>query len=282
MIAEVIVDIAHGATDRVFDYKTGDLAVSAGCRVSVPFAGRKIEGIVMALKEKSDLPEQKIKSVIEVLDDVPALTQESLNLAEYVSKRYFVTKAAALRLFLPAEMRKGRVSEKTVEFLSAASGYNGDSLPKAAKSQRACFSEVVKQGRVRAANLRSEFGASAVKSLIEKGYLISDRVKVSRLPYSEMLAKNKEVILTPAQQNAADRVFSGDKTVTLIHGVTGSGKTEVYLNLISRAIESGKTAIMLVPEISLTPQMLTQLRGRFNELCAILHSGLSAGERFDE
>ncbi|MDY4187317.1 MAG: primosomal protein N' [Candidatus Borkfalkiaceae bacterium] len=283
MIAEVIVDIAHSATDRVFDYKTGDLCVSAGCRVVVPFAGRKIEGIVISVKEKSDLPEQKLKSILEIADDVPALTEESLSLAYYISKRYFVTKAAALRLFLPSEMRKGRISEKTVEFLSAGGEtYTEESLPKAAKSQRACFAFVKQKGRARAAALRNDYGASAVKALLEKGYLISDRVRVSRLPYSEMLSKNKEATLTPAQQKAVDAVFSSDKTVTLIHGVTGSGKTEVYLNLISRAIESGKTAIMLVPEISLTPQMLTQLRGRFNELCAILHSGLSAGERFDE
>lgn len=283
MIAEVIVDIAHSATDRVFDYKTGDLCVSAGCRVVVPFAGRKIEGIVISVKEKSDLPEQKLKSILEIADDVPALTEESLSLAYYISERYFVTKAAALRLFLPSEMRKGRISEKTVEFLSAGGEtYTEESLPKAAKSQRACFAFVKQKGRVRAAALRNDYGASAVKALLEKGYLISDRVRVSRLPYSEMLAKNKEATLTPAQQKAVDTVFSSDKTVTLIHGVTGSGKTEVYLNLISRVIESGKTAIMLVPEISLTPQMLTQLRGRFNELCAILHSGLSAGERFDE
>lgn len=285
MIAEVIVDIAHGATDRVFDYKTGDLSdsISEGCRVLVPFAGRKIEGVVIRLKEKSSVPEEKIKSVLETLDDVPAMTKESLCLADYIAKRYFVTKAAALRLFLPSEMRKGRISEKTVEFLSASGGdYTEESLPKAAKSQRACLAAVKNEKRVRAASLRSEYGASAVKSLIDKGYLISDRVRVSRLPYSEMLAKNKEVTLNSAQQKAVETVFSTNKTVTLIHGVTGSGKTEVYLNLISRAIESGKTAIMLVPEISLTPQMLTQLRGRFNELCAILHSGLSAGERFDE
>lgn len=283
MIAEVIVDITHSVVDRVFDYSVGDLQIKEGCRVCVPFAGRKIEGVVIALKQTSSVPPEKLKKIISLQDDVPALTEETLSLAFFISKRYFVTKAAALRLFLPSEMRKGRVSEKTVEFLCASSeDYSEDNLPKAAKSQRGAYAKVKEAGRVRAAELRSEFGASAVKSLLEKGYLISDKVHVCRLPYSEMLSGGKTVTLTPAQQRAVSTVMQTEKTVTLIHGVTGSGKTEVYLNLIKSVIESGKTAIMLVPEISLTPQMLKQLRSRFNELCAILHSGLSAGERFDE
>ncbi len=283
MICEVIVDITHSVVDKVFDYNSGDLPITAGCRVCVPFAGRKIEGIVISLKQSSCLPPEKIKNVISILDEVPALTEEAIDLAFFISKRYFVTKAAALRLFLPAEMRKGRVSEKTVEFLSVGNPeYCESDLPKAAKSQRACFAFVKNGGKTRAAILRSEFGASAVKALLEKGYLISDKVHVCRLPYSEMLSGGKNVVLTPAQQNAVETVENSKKTVTLIHGVTGSGKTEVYLRLIQDVIQSGKTAIMLVPEISLTPQMLKQLRSRFNELCAILHSGLSAGERFDE
>ncbi len=283
MIAEVIVDITHSVVDKVFDYDIGELPITEGCRVCVPFAGRKIEGVVIALKNDTTVPPEKLKSAISVLDDVPALTKESLNLAFFIAERYFVTKASALRLFLPSEMRKGKVSEKTVEFLTVGGEeFSENDLPKAAKSQRACFNFVKNEGKTRAAKLRSEFGASAVKALLEKGYLVSDRVRVCRLPYSEMMSAASDVELKPAQKNAVETVQNSQKTVTLIHGVTGSGKTEVYLRLIKNVIESGKTAIMLVPEISLTPQMLKQLRSRFNELCAILHSGLSAGERFDE
>lgn len=283
MIAEVIVDITHSVVDKVFDYDTGELPITEGCRVCVPFAGRKIEGVVIALKNDTTVPPEKLKSAISVLDDVPALTKESLNLAFFIAKRYFVTKASALRLFLPSEMRKGKVSEKTVEFLTVGGEeFSENDLPKAAKSQRACFNFVKNEGKTRAAFLRSEFGASAVKALLEKGYLASDRVHVCRLPYSEMMSAASDVELKPAQKNAVETVQNSQKAVTLIFGVTGSGKTEVYLRLIKNVIESGKTAIMLVPEISLTPQMLKQLRSRFNELCAILHSGLSAGERFDE
>ena len=286
MIAEVIVDIANSELDRIFDYDTGDLSVAAGYRVSVPFGNRKIEGIVIGLKQTSDLPEEKIKKILSVGDDFPALTNEALKLVDYISERYKVSKALAMRLFLPSEMRRGQVSEKTVEFLFApqaiALEQSLEKLSAGAKNQKAALTKLYSVGKIRASELRSEFGSGAIKQLIEKGLICSENITVCRIPYSEMMNSSKSVTLVPAQQNAVDSITDTDKEVTLIHGVTGSGKTEVYLELIRRAIESGKTAIMLVPEISLTPQMLKQLRGRFNELCAILHSGLSAGERFDE
>lgn len=284
MIAQVIVDITNSELDRVFDYETGDLNVDAGYRVCVPFGNRKIDGIVIGIKQSSDVAKDKLKSIISVSDDFPVLTKEALALVDYISDRYKVTKALALRLFLPSEMRRGKIAEKTVEFLYIDDNFETTlaQLSNSAKNQRAALIKLNSEGRIRAALLRSEFGNSAIKQLLEKKMIKSENVTVCRIPYSEMINSSKNVDLVPAQKNAVDSVLSTDKEVTLIHGVTGSGKTEVYLELIKRAIENGKTAIMLVPEISLTPQMLKQLRGRFNELCAILHSGLSAGERFDE
>ncbi|MBQ7408728.1 MAG: primosomal protein N' [Clostridia bacterium] len=286
MIAEVIVDITNSEVDKVFDYKVGNLNVEAGSRVSVPFGNRKIEGLVISLKEKSELSDSKIKEVAEVLDDFPALTNECLSLVNYISDKYKVSKAAAIRLFLPAEMRRGRVSEKQVEFVlfnEDIAFEDGLKLIKAsAKKQIAAYFELNDRKKLRAAKLRADYGNSAVKGLLDKGLVNISKVRVCRLPYSEMLSQNKNVNLMPAQERAISSVNDTDKTVTLLHGVTGSGKTEVYLELIKQVIQSGKTAIMLVPEISLTPQMFKQLRGRFNELCAIIHSGLSAGERFDE
>ena len=286
MIAEVIVDITHSDVDKVFDYNIGELNVTVGTRVSVPFANRKIEGLVIGIKEKSDFPEEKIKCIAEVLDDFPALTKESLDLVNYIAEKYSVSRASAIRLFLPAEMRRGRISEKQVEFIKLADNIDFSevysSIKKSAKNQLAILNYLKNSSSVRASILREEYGASAVKALLERGVLEVSKIRVNRLPYSEMLSEDKSVVLTSAQNGAISSINSTDKDVTLIHGVTGSGKTEVYLQLIKQAIQDGKTAIMLVPEISLTPQMFKQLRGRFNELCAIIHSGLSAGERFDE
>ena len=118
--------------------------------------------------------------------------------------------------------------------------------------------------------------------LVKKGALALEKERVNRLPYAKLAAEAPERALTAAQKSAIEKIRASDKTVQLLHGVTGSGKTEIYLSLIADTLREGKSAIFLVPEIALTPQMFKQLRARFGESAAILHSGLSAGERFDE
>lgn len=278
MVAEVIVDIAHSEVDRVFDYLCGD-EVCAGMRVTVPFARSVTTGIVMRVKEESELPPEKLKKIIRVLDELPALNAECLALAEKLARRYRCPKALVLRLFLPAEMRTGKVSER----LKSVVSLEGDIglIPPRAKRQRELAEFLSARGEADLTALREEFG-SAVKGLEERGMLHIEKRRIFRDPY-ERLQKSAPIRpLTPAQEAAVHTIETTQKTVTLIHGVTGSGKTEIYLTLIAHALEEGKSAIFLVPEISLTPQMFAQLRARFQMSCAILHSGLSAGERFDE
>ena len=278
MIAEVIVDIAHSEVDRVFDYLCGD-EVCAGMRVTVPFARSVTTGIVMRVKEASELPPEKLKKIIRVLDELPALNAECLALAEKLARRYRCPKALVLRLFLPAEMRTGKVSER----LKSVVSFSGDIelIPPRAKRQRELAEFLSARGEADLTALREEFG-SAVKGLEERGMLHTDKRRVFRDPYERLQKSAPLRPLTPAQEAAVHTIERTQKTVTLIHGVTGSGKTEIYLTLIAHALEAGKSAIFLVPEISLTPQMFAQLRARFQMSCAILHSGLSAGERFDE
>ena len=287
MYAEVIVDISHGDVDRIFEYSTDNCGeVFVGSRVTVPFGRYTVEGIVMRLKENSEYPPEKIKKIIKVLEETPALTEETLKLADYIVKSCYVTRAAALRLFLPAEMRKGKVREQFKRYVALADGVNADeaasSLKKSAVRQKDLLMFLSENGRAELARVNETFGASAVKGLNGKGYLEITEEKVFRAPYKTLDAFGRKVQLTAKQQRAVESIENTDKTVSLVYGVTGSGKTEVYLELIERAIKRGKTAIMLVPEISLTPQMLRQLRSRFGETAAILHSGLSMGERFDE
>ena len=278
MVAEVIVDIAHSEVDRVFDYLCGD-EVCAGMRVTVPFARSVTTGIVMRVKEASGLPPEKLKKIIRVLDELPALNVECLALAEKLARRYRCPKALVLRLFLPAEMRTGKVSER----LKSVVSFSGDIelIPPRAKRQRELAEFLSARGEADLTALREEFG-SAVKGLEERGMLRIEKRRVFRDPYERLQKSAPLRPLTPAQEDAVHTIERTQKTVTLIHGVTGSGKTEIYLTLIAHALEAGKSAIFLVPEISLTPQMFAQLRARFQMSCAILHSGLSAGERFDE
>lgn len=287
MFCQVIVDISHGDVDRIFEYSFSEgCEVKLGSRVLVPFGRYSVEGFVIGISETSEFPPEKIKPVIRVLEEIPALTEETLALSEFVKRRCYVTRAAALRLFLPVEMRKGRVKERFVRVAELAAGLNADeeaaTLRKGATKQRDLLYYLAENGKTETARLAENFGASALNTLVKKGSVNVSEEKFFRSPYKELGGENRKVNLTEKQLAAVETVENGEKTTTLLFGVTGSGKTEVYLELIRRAIRRGKTAIMLVPEISLTPQMLGQLRARFGKAAAIMHSGLSAGERFDE
>ncbi len=286
MFADVIVDINNVEVDKIFEYSYSDTAITIGSRVAVPFGKKIIEGIVISTHEQSNYDPNKIREIDRLLEQTPALTQETLALMDYVCKTCYVTRASALRLFLPSEMRKGKVKEQFFRLVSIVDGVNVEkvvqSLRKSAVKQIQLLHFLQENNRANFTDLAQEFGNSAVNSLIEKGYLKINLEQKFRSPYKDVNALDKQVCLTEKQLLAVDSVCKTDKTVSLIFGVTGSGKTEVYLNLINKVISEGKTAILLVPEISLTPQMLKQLRARFGDNAAILHSGLSAGERFDE
>ncbi len=286
MYAEVIVDLNNSEVDKVFEYYFSDCKITLGSRVVVPFGNKVIEGIVIAIKENSQYPKEKIKPIYRLLEEIPALTSEMLDLMNFVRENCFVTRALALRLFLPVEMRKGRVKEQFQKFIEIIKDKSLEEclvlLSKTAKKQKQLLKFLASNGKSSYTKMASQFGASAVKGLIDKDIVSLTLEKFFRSPYKNLSSEQKTVSLTQKQQDALNSVLSTDKTVSLLFGVTGSGKTEVYLNLINKTIEEGKTAIMLVPEISLTPQMLKQLRGRFGDNAAILHSGLSAGERFDE
>ena len=286
MIAEVIVDIAHSEVDKVFDYDCGGLDVSVGSRVIVPFGKMKIEGVVIVLKQTSEYMANGIKKIIRLLDSAPAITKECIELLSFMREKYHLTKASILRLFLPTEMRKGKVREKLVTFVTVNTDFDFESalssIPQRSKSERGALEFMRDVKTCKIAELKSKFTNDSVNRLVEKGYLKKEEKRENRTPYSSLEGYSKNVELTDEQRNAIASIENTDKRVTLIHGVTGSGKTVVYLRLIREAVESGKTAIMLVPEISLTPQMFRQLKAEFGDNAAILHSGLSAGEKFDE
>lgn len=286
MIAEVIVDIAHSEVDKVFDYDCGGLDVSVGSRVIVPFGKMKIEGVVIALKQTSEYRANGIKKIIRLLDSAPAITKECIELLSFMRAKYHLTKASILRLFLPTEMRTGKVREKLVTFVTVNTDLDFEaalsSIPQRSKSERGALEFMRDVKTCKIAELKSKFTNDSVNRLVEKGYLKKEEKRENRTPYSSLEGYSKNVELTDEQNKAIASIEKTDKRVTLIHGVTGSGKTVVYLRLIREAVESGKTAIMLVPEISLTPQMFRQLKAEFGDNAAILHSGLSAGEKFDE
>ncbi len=283
---DVIVDISHTEVDKIFEYSYPDELIKEGCRVLVPFGKNEIEGFVINKKRTSEYSPEKIKPVIKILDKIPTLTPLALSLSKFVKERYHVTYAQALRLFLPSEMRKGKVKEKTAKFVSLNLELNQtekqETLKKCTQKQLSAYNYLTVNIEITLAEYSKLFGQSAVNGLKNKNLVKVYDKEILRLPYTEVSGEKKEVVLTPLQESATKAIEGTDKTTSLIFGVTGSGKTEIYLKLIENVIKNDKTAIMLVPEISLTPQMLKKLRGRFGGIAAILHSGLSAGEKRDE
>lgn len=282
MIYEVIVDISNSEIDKVFDYHS-PFPVDIGDRVLVPFGRRQIEGYVIGTKESST-GNYDIKDIIMRLDGFVAVTNEMIELAKFMSSmnlRY----VDCLRLFVPTSLRKGKAAIFKRNYLSINESFKliedlTRHIKKNATSQLAIIKYLFEKGVQTESDINRMFSSSAVKSLIDKNLLIRSSTEELRVPKS-LDIDNKVVELTDEQENAYKQIMGPEKAF-LVHGVTGSGKTELYMRVIEDSLKLGKTAIMLVPEISLTPQMLGVFRARFGDNVSLLHSNLSAGEKFDE
>lgn len=279
MIYKVIVDISNGEVDRVFDYSSA-LEIPEGSRVLVPFGKRTIEGFVVGTKDSTNIT---TKDIFKVLDDYPVINDEMMSLARFMSANYNLRVIDCLRLFIPSKMRGGKVKELRKGYISLAIELQDaiSLINKNAKSQMALLEYLSKNEGEFESVLNANYNPSSVKSLLEKKIIVRKFITIKRTPYKGMVSKKKELVLTDEQEKAVEKIMEKNG-IFLLHGVTGSGKTEIYLNIIEKMLQKGKTAIMLVPEIGLTPQMMGIFRSRFDEKVALLHSGLSDGEKYDE
>ncbi|MBO4412393.1 MAG: primosomal protein N' [Clostridia bacterium] len=279
MIAEVIVEVSSSNVDKVFDYiipKELKRDEIVGSRVLVPFGVRHIEGYVIGVKESSNV--EKLKSIEEFIDEKPVILKEMLKLMANMCEKYNLKKVDVLRLFIPAEMRNGKVKPlfETIYIKNNNFDFENLKLNKNSKKQQEILDFLKDNEFIDGKN----FSTSAIKSLVEKNVLIKTYKEKLRKPEANLEIKSSKIELNEYQKKAAEGITGGG--TYLIHGITGSGKTEVYMHIIENVLKQGKTAIMLVPEISLTPQVLANFKARFGEKVAILHSGLSSGERYDE
>ena len=305
---EVIVDIAHANVDRLFTYLLPEgLTLPAGSHVLVPFgSGNKPrEGFAIRVFEYSaesaeHTPEQTavtLKTILRTLEPYPILTQEQIELAYWMQKSYHCLLVDALRLMIPAQMRGGKIREKIERTVQLRDNDRAEEmlaslLDKSGKPRSPKQYEVLEL----LAKAKTEFSvldiaayipgaSSAISALLKRGYLVEDGHVTFRRPDLTALTPEKHVTLSDAQKQAVEaiaRAQAAKDGTLLLHGVTGSGKTEVYMHAIERCLALGRQAIMLVPEISLTPQTVGLFRERFGDEIAVLHSRLSAGERFDE
>lgn len=299
-IAKIAVSGIPFRLDRPFDYAIPmDMKekVQPGVRVEVPFtrANRRTEGIVLALAPIGAY--EKLKPISEVLDEAPILTQAQIKLALWMHERFFCTVYEAVKAMLPAGLwfknGKRRVSDKYVTM--AALAVPAEEAAEAAEQKRRRApqqSELLRTlcaiGRAALPDLREFTGASlqSVRALRDAGLISLEDVPVYRRPEAPEGERQPLPKLNSEQTKAFKGILklAGGKKASgaLLFGVTGSGKTTIYIRLIAEMRRRGKTAILLVPEIALTPQMLRTFSSHFGDDIAVLHSSLSAGERLDE
>ncbi|WHX47548.1 primosomal protein N' [Paenibacillus woosongensis] len=378
-MAKVIVDVPSRETDRPFDYLIPESMsswIEVGSRVGVPFGRRTVQGFVVSLHEELEMDSSKMKPIDELLDLLPPLPPDLVELAAWMSRKYACSMISALQAMIPSALKgkaeryihvadehanegeetaepgvlfdsqallgpaereivgyihqagpvtmahlsgrypdkveviknllgqgilfesqaiKDRIRKKTVKTVAAA--VSGEAAKEAlasfggkARRQQEVLQFLLEVGvplSMQEVLSTLRVTAGTVKSLADKGYATITDVEVFRDPYQDRRFKaTKPLERTPEQENVyrylAEAIDSRRQRVFLLHGVTGSGKTEVYLQTIERCISQGRQAIVLVPEISLTPQMVERFKGRFGSKVAVMHSRLSTGERYDE
>ena len=290
MIAEVIIDSRAKKLNRKFDYKIPEnLAdiITVGSRVLVPFANFKTleQGYVIKIKPNTDFEVKEIAG----LDD--NLSQDKIELARWMARKYFCNVSECIKLMLTPGTRSKDIDKRTqdrrINFVylvkQPEENLRGEKQKKAiefiTKNPGLTIPEIMEFAGV---------GRATINSLVEKGYIKIEEEKVDRNPLAtKKKNENKKLKLSDEQQKAYNEVSKSIEEDRfeefLLYGVTGSGKTEIYMQLIEKVLEKNKKAILLVPEISLTPQMLDRFIGRFGkENLAVLHSKLSIGERHDE
>lgn len=293
MVAEVIIDTSVKSLNKTFDYEIPtDLSdkVIVGSRVFVPFGNQKNleEGIVVKIKEMSEYKVKEIKGL-----QKEQIKSEYISLAKWMSYRYFCNIAECLKLMLPPgrttkDITK-RVNEKTVNCfeINKSEDEIREALDKnliRSEKQKNVLEYLLNNGKSTMSDIQlfNDASLAVVNSLVKKGFVRKEVEKVSRNPFVHKIGvKSVDLELTNEQQLAYNSIKNSGEY--LLYGITGSGKTEIYMQLIEKMLKQGKSSIMLVPEISLTPQTIDRFIARFGEEeIAVLHSKLSTGERFDE
>ena len=278
MYADILVEVVTKSTDKTFTYKIPDgMNALVGMRALVPFGKRNLLGFIVKIYDKKDF-DYEVKDIIEVIDEYPVLNEEMLELGKYISKKTLSPLTMAYQTMLPRALKakeKNRIKKKMVKYVRVLETKEVTSL-----KQKMILEYVLKNGEVPKSEVNN-ISSSALKTLIKNGVLEEIEKEVYRLD-DDVILENKEYELTFEQKEVLKKIKFNLFKPYLLHGVTGSGKTLVYIKLIEKVLKQGKEAILLVPEISLTPQVVDIFRKSFGKIVAILHSGLSNGEKYDE
>lgn len=279
MIVGVLVELSNKNIDKTFDYQVKEADISKiklGIRVEVPFGRQVLEGFVLEIKNESSF--DKLKEVNRIIDEDIILTEELIELGRIIKQETLSTLISCYQIMLPKALKakKDTTINKKYEIFYKLGDYKDVKL---SQKQQEIIKLLEKQ-KIASRKELLNISSSSVKTLLSKNILIEEKKEHYRLSYSN--SDKKEITLTSMQQNVVDSVDLNSNLVYLLHGVTGSGKTEVYIKLIEKVLENNKTTIVLVPEISLTTQLISRFERVFGKRIAALHSALSDGEKYDE
>ena len=298
---DVIVDISVNSLDRIFQYRVPEElldAVTVGCQVNVPFGSgnRRRQAYVIGVDTVLAYDASKIKDILGVTK-APAATGQLIALADWMHERYGCTMAQALKTVLPVKKSVKEV-KRTAYFLADRKGAQ-QLLEKSRKSRREkarvrLLEAMLKEGCMSKETVTGvlQISASTMKSILQTGVIREETSQVYRNPVRQRLDGWQEVCLNDEQMNAVASIWqnaaicrehwSREQGMHLLYGITGSGKTEVYMALMEKVLNEGRQIIVLIPEISLTLQTVSRFYARFGSQIAVMNSRLSAGERYDQ
>lgn len=286
MVCDCLVELEHVFIDKTFTYKINKeqlACLKIGMRVVVPFGNQTLEGFVLKIYENKDTAlAEKLKEIISIVDTYPILNEELLSLGKYISKTTLCSLMTSYQAMLPKALKakkKVNMTPKYDTYISINYNLYEDSLKLNLSQQK--IIELLKENKKIKKEVLNKISVSSVNTLLKKNILLEEKEENYR--YNLINEEKINFNLNEEQQKVYKEIFNFINTneTFLLYGVTGSGKTNVYMKVIEDVIKNNKTAILLVPEISLTPQIIKRFTSYFSNI-AVLHSGLSDGEKYDE
>lgn len=297
MFADVIVDITHESVDRAFEYRVPDeLAglIRRGSQVNIPFGrgNRLIRGFVINIRDKAVLDEARLKSIDSIAEKSTTVEGTMIELADFIRTNYGGTMSQALKTVLPVKQKSQPILDKficlTADEPTAMEALERYTRDKRSAAKRRLMAELIHEKILPYSIVRDRLNISesTVKSLAKEGIISVDTRTSLRDAFNINVSQGYNIVLNDEQQSICDdiwnRKLSGDMRPSLIRGVTGSGKTEVYIELIARTVREGRQAIVLIPEIALTYQTVLRFYRKFGNRISVINSRLTAAQKHDQ
>lgn len=282
MVADILIELKAKNIVNTFTYLIPkDMHVEVGMRVLVPFGKQTLEGFVLKIKDLVEI-DYKLKSIISCIDENPVLNKEMLELGVFMQNKTLCSLITCYQTMLPKALKAKNgvvVNKKYNTYLII----NNEIEPILKNDKQVEIYNLIKEKNKILKKEVNDISTSSVKTLLNKNYIIEIKEEDYRI-HNNVEIKESNIKLNNEQQKVVNSVLNDLNKFSpfLLYGVTGSGKTEVYMHIIKEVINKKEEALLLVPEISLTPQIVSLFKERFGDEIAILHSGLNDGEKYDE